>query len=116
MYRVESVEVRMRPDPGRDRADVEQAFDADLRSLNAADVELASQVWLQSPAPPRALGVLVSLAFARKIKRPRPSVCVSERVSRAVRSTSSPTRSSARISACDLVSQVSHSLPVILSA
>ena len=46
----------MRPDPGRDRADVEHAFDADLRSLNAADVELASQVWLQSPAPPRALG------------------------------------------------------------
>ena len=28
MSRVESVEVRMRPDPGRDRADVEQAFDA----------------------------------------------------------------------------------------
>ena len=56
MSRVESVEVRMRPDPGRDRADVEHAFDADLRSLNAADVELASQVWLQSPAPPRALG------------------------------------------------------------
>jgi ketosteroid isomerase-like protein len=39
----------MRPDPDQDRADVEQVFDTYLRSLNAADVVLASQVWLLSP-------------------------------------------------------------------
>jgi ketosteroid isomerase-like protein len=33
----------------RDRADVEQVFNKYLQSLNAADVTLASQVWLQSP-------------------------------------------------------------------
>ena len=33
----------------QDRADVEQVFSKYLRSLTAADVALASQVWLQSP-------------------------------------------------------------------
>ena len=33
----------------QDRADVERVFSIYLRSLEAADVELASQVWLQSP-------------------------------------------------------------------
>jgi ketosteroid isomerase-like protein len=37
------------PEPGRDRADIEQVFNKYLQSLNAADVALASQVWLQSP-------------------------------------------------------------------
>jgi ketosteroid isomerase-like protein len=32
-----------------DRADVEQVFNKYLQSLEAADVALASQVWLQSP-------------------------------------------------------------------
>jgi ketosteroid isomerase-like protein len=49
----------MRRDPGQDRADVEQVFDTYLRSLNAADVPLASQVWLQSP------DVLVVTPFGR---------------------------------------------------
>jgi ketosteroid isomerase-like protein len=49
----------MRLDPGQDRADVEQVFDTYLRSLNAADVPLASQVWLQSP------DVLVVTPFGR---------------------------------------------------
>ena len=40
---------RRAPDPSQDRADVEQVFDKYLQSLNAADVGLASQVWLQSP-------------------------------------------------------------------
>ena len=39
----------MRPDPGQDRADVEQVFNKYLQSLDAADVALASKVWLQSP-------------------------------------------------------------------
>jgi ketosteroid isomerase-like protein len=39
----------MRPDPGQDRADVEQVFNKYLQSLDAADVVLASKVWLQSP-------------------------------------------------------------------
>ena len=39
----------MTPDPGQDRADVEQVFNKYLRSLDAADVALASEVWLQSP-------------------------------------------------------------------
>jgi len=38
----------MTPDPGQDRADVEQVFNKYLRSLDAADVALASKVWLQS--------------------------------------------------------------------
>ena len=33
----------------QDRADIEQVFSKYLRSLEAADVALASQVWLQSP-------------------------------------------------------------------
>ena len=37
------------PEPSRDRADIEQVFNKYLQSLNAADVALASQVWLQSP-------------------------------------------------------------------
>ena len=49
----------MRPDPGQDRADVEQVFDTYLRSLNAADIPLASHVWLQSP------DVLVVTPFGR---------------------------------------------------
>jgi ketosteroid isomerase-like protein len=39
----------MRPDPGQDRADVEQVFNKYLQSLEKADVALAAQVWLQSP-------------------------------------------------------------------
>ena len=39
----------MRPDPGQDRADVEQVFNKYLESLDAADIALASKVWLQSP-------------------------------------------------------------------
>jgi ketosteroid isomerase-like protein len=39
----------MRPDPGQDRADVERVFNKYLQSLDAADVGLASMVWLQSP-------------------------------------------------------------------
>ena len=38
----------MRSD-SQDRADVERTFTKYLRSLEAADVALASQVWLQSP-------------------------------------------------------------------
>ena len=37
------------PEPGQDRADIEQVFDKYLKSLDGADVMLASQVWLQSP-------------------------------------------------------------------
>lgn len=33
----------------QDRAEIERVFSTYLRSLEAADVELASQVWLQSP-------------------------------------------------------------------
>ena len=40
---------RRTPDPSEDRADVEQVFNKYLRSLNAGDVALASQVWWQSP-------------------------------------------------------------------
>src|ERR1700680_2835405 len=43
------VESRMRPDLDQDRADVEQVFNKYLLSLDAADVALASKVWLQSP-------------------------------------------------------------------
>ena len=39
----------MRPDPGQDRSDIEQVFNKYLQSLDAADVTLASRVWLQSP-------------------------------------------------------------------
>ena len=39
----------MRPNLGQDRTDVEQVFNKYLESINAADVALASQVWLQSP-------------------------------------------------------------------
>ena len=39
----------MRPDFGQDRTDVEQVFNKYLQSLDAADVALASNVWLQSP-------------------------------------------------------------------
>jgi ketosteroid isomerase-like protein len=40
---------RRAPDPIQDRADIEKVFNTYLRSLEAADVSLASQVWLQSP-------------------------------------------------------------------
>lgn len=50
---------RRTPDPSEDRADVEQVFNKYLRSLNAGDVALASQVWLQSP------DVLVVTPFGR---------------------------------------------------
>jgi ketosteroid isomerase-like protein len=43
------VEARMKPNPGQDRADIEQVFNKYLESLDAADVALASKVWLQSP-------------------------------------------------------------------
>jgi hypothetical protein len=43
------MESHMRPDLDQDRADVEQVFNKYLQSLNAADVALASKVWLQSP-------------------------------------------------------------------
>jgi ketosteroid isomerase-like protein len=36
-------------DVSRDRADIEQVFNKYLQSLNAADVGLASEVWLRSP-------------------------------------------------------------------
>jgi ketosteroid isomerase-like protein len=36
-------------EPSQDRADIEQVFEKYLKSLNGADVALASQVWLQSP-------------------------------------------------------------------
>jgi ketosteroid isomerase-like protein len=36
-------------DNSRDRADVQRAFTKYLRALEAADVALASEVWLQSP-------------------------------------------------------------------
>jgi ketosteroid isomerase-like protein len=39
----------MRPNPDQDRAAVEQVFNKYLQSLDAADVALASKVWLQSP-------------------------------------------------------------------
>ena len=39
----------MRPNPDQDRAAVEQVFNTYLQSLDAADVALASKVWLQSP-------------------------------------------------------------------
>jgi ketosteroid isomerase-like protein len=35
--------------PEQDRAAVKQVFEKYLQTLNSADVELASQVWLQSP-------------------------------------------------------------------
>jgi ketosteroid isomerase-like protein len=41
-------EARMRSN-SEDRADIEQVFNKYLQSLEAADVALASQVWLQSP-------------------------------------------------------------------
>ena len=37
------------PDKSRDRADVERVFNKYVQSVSAADVALASQVWLQSP-------------------------------------------------------------------
>ena len=37
------------PDKSQDRAAIEQVFHKYLQSLNGADVELASQAWLQSP-------------------------------------------------------------------
>ena len=37
------------PDKIQDRADVEQVFHRYLQSINAADVTLASEAWLQSP-------------------------------------------------------------------
>ena len=40
---------RRTPDNSQDRADVEQVFNKYLQSINAGDVALASQVWLQSP-------------------------------------------------------------------
>jgi ketosteroid isomerase-like protein len=40
---------RQAPEPGRERADIEQVFDKYLQSLKTADIALASQVWLQSP-------------------------------------------------------------------
>ena len=43
----------------QDRADVELVFNKYLESINAADVALASQVWLQSP------DVLVVTPFGR---------------------------------------------------
>jgi ketosteroid isomerase-like protein len=38
-----------KPEPSRDRADIEQVFNKYLQSLNEADLSMASQVWLQSP-------------------------------------------------------------------
>ena len=40
---------RRTPDKSQDRADVEQVFNKYLQSIDAGDVALASQVWLQSP-------------------------------------------------------------------
>jgi len=40
------VDARMRPNPDQDRAAVEQVFDKYLQSLDAADVALASKVYL----------------------------------------------------------------------
>ena len=40
---------RRAPEPSLDRADIERVFNKYLQSINAADVALASQVWLQSP-------------------------------------------------------------------
>lgn len=40
---------RRTPDNSQDRADIEQVFNKYLQSINAGDVALASQVWLQSP-------------------------------------------------------------------
>lgn len=37
------------PDDAEDRADIQKVFDKYLESLNTADIELASQVWRQSP-------------------------------------------------------------------
>jgi ketosteroid isomerase-like protein len=42
------MDLRMRSN-SQDRADVERVFSKYLRSLEAADVALASEVWLQSP-------------------------------------------------------------------
>jgi ketosteroid isomerase-like protein len=53
------MEARMTRSTNRDRADVEQVFNKYLESVNAADVALASQVWLQSP------DVLVVTPFGR---------------------------------------------------
>jgi ketosteroid isomerase-like protein len=39
----------MQSDPGQDRADIERVFNTYLQSLDAADIALASKVWLQSP-------------------------------------------------------------------
>ncbi len=50
---------RRTPDKNRDRADIEQVFHTYVQSLNAADVSLAAQVWLQSP------DVLVVTPFGR---------------------------------------------------
>jgi ketosteroid isomerase-like protein len=43
------VEALMTKSTNQDRADVEQVFNKYLQSLDAADVTLASEVWLQSP-------------------------------------------------------------------
>jgi hypothetical protein len=40
---------RRTPDNSQDRADVQQVFAKYLQSIDAGDVALASQVWLQSP-------------------------------------------------------------------
>ena len=37
------------PEPGQERTAIEQVFEKYLQSLEAADVALASEVWLQSP-------------------------------------------------------------------
>ena len=40
---------RRAPDASQDRADILQVFKTYVKSINEADVALASQVWLQSP-------------------------------------------------------------------
>ena len=47
------------PDPSQDRADIERLFKTYVQSIDAADVALASNVWLQSPE------VLVVTPFGR---------------------------------------------------
>jgi ketosteroid isomerase-like protein len=56
---VRMVEARMTRRTNQDRADVERVFNKYLESINAADVALASQVWLQSPE------ILVVTPFGR---------------------------------------------------
>jgi ketosteroid isomerase-like protein len=40
---------RRAPDVNQDRADIEKVFSTYLKSLDEADIALASQVWLQTP-------------------------------------------------------------------